>query len=55
MMRFLAKPFLVGTVVVLALILLVLLATASANTSFFEEYFAMYLQQIYLLEFYFLL
>jgi len=41
MMRFLAKPFLVGTVVLLALILLVLLATASANTSFFEEYFAM--------------
>ena len=41
MMRFLAKPLLVGTVVLLALILLVLLATASANTSFFEEYFAM--------------
>jgi len=41
MMRFLAKPILVGVVVLLALILLVLLATASANTSFFEEYFAM--------------
>ena len=40
MMRLLAKPFLIGVVVLLALILLVLLAFASANTSFFDQYFA---------------
>ena len=40
MLKLLAKPFLVGIVVVLALILLGLLAVASANTSFFDEYFA---------------
>ncbi len=40
MMKLLAKPFLIGVVVVLALILLVLLAFASANTSFFDQYFA---------------
>ena len=41
MMRLLAKPFLIGVVVFLALILLLLLAFASANTSFFDEYFAL--------------
>jgi nitrogen fixation/metabolism regulation signal transduction histidine kinase len=41
MMRLLAKPFLIGLVVVLALILLLLLAFASANTSFFDQYFAL--------------
>jgi len=40
MLKLLAKPFLVGIVVFLALILLGLLAVASANTSFFDEYFA---------------
>ena len=40
MMRLLGKPFLIGAVVILALILLVLLAVASANTEFFDEYFA---------------
>ena len=40
MLKLLARPFLVGIVVVLALILLGLLAVASANTSFFDEYFA---------------
>ncbi len=40
MMKLLAKPFLIGVVVFLALILLVLLAFASANTSFFDQYFA---------------
>ena len=41
MMRLLAKPFLIGVVVILALILLLLLAFASANTSFFDQYFAL--------------
>ena len=41
MMRLLAKPFLIGVVVFLALILLLLLAFASANTSFFDQYFAL--------------
>lgn len=40
MMKLLAKPFLVGLIIVLALTLLVLLAVASANTSFFDKYFA---------------
>jgi hypothetical protein len=40
-MRLLAKPFLIGVVVFLALILLLLLAFASANTSFFDQYFAL--------------
>jgi nitrogen fixation/metabolism regulation signal transduction histidine kinase len=40
MTKVLAKPLLVGTIVLLALILLVLLAVASANTSFFDQYFA---------------
>ena len=40
MLKLLAKPFLVGIVVFLALVLLSLLAVASANTSFFDEYFA---------------
>ncbi|MEY2706923.1 MAG: hypothetical protein RI905_674 [Pseudomonadota bacterium] len=40
MLKLLAKPFLVGIVVFLALILLGLLAVASANTSFFDQYFA---------------
>mgnify|MGYP003337163002 CR=1 FL=1 len=40
MMRILGRPFLIGAVVILSLILLVLLAVASANTEFFDEYFA---------------
>jgi len=40
MMKLLAKPFLVGLIILLALTLLVLLAVASANTSFFDKYFA---------------
>ena len=39
MMKLLAKPFLVGLIILLALTLLVLLAVASANTSFFDKYF----------------
>ncbi len=40
MIKILAKPLLVGVIVLLALILLVLLAVASANTTFFDQYFA---------------
>jgi nitrogen fixation/metabolism regulation signal transduction histidine kinase len=40
MMKLLGKPFLVGLIILLALTLLVLLAVASANTSFFDKYFA---------------
>ena len=40
MIKILAKPLLVGMIVFLALILLVLLAVASANTTFFDQYFA---------------
>ena len=40
MIKILAKPLLVGVIVFLALILLVLLAVASANTTFFDQYFA---------------
>ena len=40
MIKILARPLLVGVIVFLALILLVLLAVASANTTFFDQYFA---------------